>query len=405
MNAAASPEGRPRRRITLLGSTGSIGQSTLDVVRNLGGGVEVVGLAAGRSAEKLAAQAADHPGARLALAEESEAPTLRHHLAESPDGRLLLGPDAAERLVETTEADLLIAAMVGAAGLGPALLGIRRGMDIALANKETLVAAGELVVPLAREHGVRLLPVDSEHSAIFQCLRTAGRGEPGGPAEDNRSIKRIVLTASGGPFRTKSLEEIRNATVDEALNHPTWAMGPKITIDSATMMNKALEIIEAHWLFGLPADRIDVIIHPQSIAHSFVEFNDHSILAQLGPPDMKTPIQYALSWPDRAPGCGEAMDWTQLSRLDFEQPDFQRFPALGLAYRVIEEGGTAGAVLNAANEQAVEAFLDRRIPFGRIVELAEAALDALPAEPIHELETVLEADRRARAFVREQIGS
>ncbi|MDX1682815.1 MAG: 1-deoxy-D-xylulose-5-phosphate reductoisomerase, partial [Phycisphaeraceae bacterium] len=308
----------------------------------------VAGLAAGRSVEALAEQARAHDCPPLALADEAAADQLREKL---PDATVYSGPDAALELVEATEATDVVAAVVGSAGLPATLAGIKRGLRIGLANKETLVAAGALVTPLVREHDAVLLPIDSEHSAIFQCLAD----------QPQRAIKRIVLTASGGPFRTATAEQMANATVDEALNHPTWDMGPKITIDSATMMNKALEIIEAHWLFDLPGDQIEVIIHPQSIAHSFVEFTDHSVLAQLGPPDMKTPIQYALTYPDRDAGCSEAMDWSALRQLDFEPPDPERFPALRLAFEVIEAGGTAGAVFNAANEAAVAAFLDRKI--------------------------------------------
>jgi 1-deoxy-D-xylulose-5-phosphate reductoisomerase len=307
---------------------------------------------------------------------------------------------------------VLVAAIVGAAGLPATIAGIRKGMDIALANKETLVAAGELVMPLVKKHSIHLLPVDSEHSAIFQCLegsRFTVHGSATGPEPEpqtlNSCVKRIVLTASGGPFRTASLAAIRSATVEQALKHPTWNMGAKITIDSATMMNKALEIIEAHWLFGLRVEQIEVIIHPQSIVHSFVEFTDNSVLAQLGPPDMKTPIQYALTWPQRRTGISDSMDWTKLRQLDFEPPDHDRFPALKLAYRAIEAGGTAGAILNAANERAVAAFLDRRISFGRITELVREAMDAL--EPVHvaDIHTVLDADRAARQFVDQRITS
>ena len=246
-----------------------------------------------------------------------------------------------------------------------------------------------------REHGATLIPVDSEHSAIFQCLN----------GEESRHIKRIVLTASGGPFRSADKKSMDEATVEEALEHPTWNMGPKITIDSATMMNKALEIIEAHWLFDLPAEKISVIIHPQSVAHSFVEFEDNSVMAQLGPPDMQTPIQYALTYPHRAAGCSAAMDWTTLSTLEFEQPNFARFGALKLAYQVIEAGGTAGAVFNAANEAAVSAFLERKIGFGRIMELVADALSAIEVRPVDSLDTALDADRQAREFVSKVINS
>jgi 1-deoxy-D-xylulose-5-phosphate reductoisomerase len=333
-------------------------------------------------------------------------PALRDEVArELPGVTVFAGPDAPQQLVEQVEATDVAAAMVGAAGLPATIAAAQRGLRISLANKETLVAAGGLVKPLVQRHGARLIPVDSEHSAIFQCLQEHPRHE----------VKRIVLTASGGPFRTCTKQQIDNATVEAALNHPTWNMGPKITIDSATMMNKALEIIEAYWLFDLspagsqtPAsEKIAVIVHPQSIVHSFVEFTDHSILAQLGPPDMRTPIQYALTYPSRAGGCSEAMDWSTLSKLTFEPPDPERFPALRLAYRVIEMmrngGQTAGAVLNAANEAAVAAFLEHRIRFGRIVELVERALETIDPSPIASLDDVLEADAAARRFVVEEL--
>lgn len=405
-----------RRRIVLLGSTGSIGLNTLEVVENLGPGYQVVGLAAGRNADVLVEQTRRLGVEHIAVADEGAATTVRGQL---PGAEVHAGPDAALQLVEAVDADVLVGAIVGAAGLPATLRAIDKGMTIALANKETLVAAGELVVPRARAHGVSLLPIDSEHSAVFQCLqgsdeRPATSDEANGDRADTPDgpsliahcyprLKRIILTASGGPFRNASKGEIDNATVEQALNHPTWNMGRKITIDSATMMNKALEIIEAHWLFGLDAGQIEVIIHPQSIAHSFVEFVDHSILAQLGTPDMRTPIQYALTWPDRPVGCSEPLDWSQLRQLDFQPADLERFPALGLAYRVIERGGTSGAVLNAANEVAVEAFLDQRIRFGRITDLVGAALDAIEPTPVTDLQTVLDADAAARAYVRSRL--
>ena len=296
-------------------------------------------------------------------------------------------------------------------------------MRVSLSNKETLVAAGELVQPLLDRHGGALLPVDSEHSAIFQCL-AAGEAAPGSrvpgcgnqahtgsdkPASSGHrspvtghatDVRRIVLTASGGPFRNADADTMRRATVEQALKHPTWKMGPKITIDSATMTNKALEIIEAHWLFRLPSEKISVIVHPQSVVHSFVEFLDGSVLAQLGPPDMRTPIQYALTYPDRPHGCADVMDWSQMATLTFEQPDYDKFPALRLAYDVIEAGGTAGAIFNAANEAAVEAFLDRRIPFGRIADLVTETLSLVPTKPLTDLEDALQADTAARQCVR-----
>ena len=389
-----SDDHAPARRLIILGSTGSIGVNALQVADHLNQTgqmrLEVVGLAAGNNAQLLIDQAKARHVEAVAIADDAQRPAIT---AALPDAGVFTGPDAAKQLIESTQADMIVAAIVGSAGLPATLAAIELGMDIALANKETLVAAGELVMPLVAKHGVQLLPVDSEHSAIFQCL-----------AGQNRCIKRIVLTASGGPFRTASAGQIRHATVDEALNHPTWNMGPKITIDSATMMNKALEIIEAHWLFGLSAEQIQVIIHPQSIAHSFVEFADHSILAQMGTPDMRTPIQYALTHPRRATGCSRPLDWATLSRLDFEPPDHERFGALKLAYRVVEAGGVSGAVLNAANEAAVAAFLARRIEFGRIVELVAQALDEIPNRPAADLDTIENADRAARIFVGERIG-
>ncbi len=400
------------RRLVVLGCTGSIGCNTLHVARHLGERLRVVGLAAGANVDRLTEQAREFNVQHLALADGNGCDPLRHAL---PQATVHHGPDALVELIDSVEADVLVGAVVGSAGLPATCRAIERGWTIALANKETLVAAGELVVPLARQHHVDLLPIDSEHSAIFQCLQ--GSEKPIANSEKDRGspsetpirhspfaigypqVKRIVLTASGGPFRTASAQTIANATVEQALAHPTWAMGRKITIDSATMMNKALEIIEAHWLFGLGGDQIDVIVHPQSIAHSFVEFADHSILAQLGTPDMRTPIQYALTWPDRAPGSSTPLDWSALTQLDFQQPDFERFPALKLAYRVIDAGGTSGAVLNAANEVAVAAFLERRIRFGRITELVAEALDAIDPTPITRLDDVLAADAAARAFV------
>lgn len=384
------------RRLIVLGSTGSIGVNTLAVVDHLNRirpsrqHIEVVGLAAGRSARLLIEQARRFGVRHIAVAEAASA---REVQAALPQVKVFTGPDACEQLVREVEASDVAAAVVGAAGLPATVAAAELGRTICLANKEALVAAGALVTPLVRERGGALLPVDSEHSAVLQCLGDHPR----------QQVKRIVLTASGGPFRQMSKADMQGATVEQALNHPTWNMGPKITIDSATLMNKALEIVEAHWLFDLPGSRIDVVVHPQSIVHSFVEFTDHSILAQLGPPDMRTPIQYALTYPDRPAGCSEAMDWSKLATLTFEPPDRDRFPAVDLAYRVIETGGTAGAVLNAANEAAVQAFLERRIRFGRIVELVTEALETIEVRPVDSLAAVLDADREARAFVQARL--
>jgi len=399
----ASPPSRSPRRLIVMGSTGSIGVNTLKVVEHLNTmpssgrpRIDVVGLAAGRSVGPLIEQARRFHVPAVAIADERQQKTLQEAL---PEAKIYAGPDATLRLVEESDATDAAAAIVGSAGLPGTLAAIRKGVRIGLANKETLVAAGPLVAPLVRQHGAKLIPVDSEHSAIFQCLECQNTGP------SHEAIKRIVLTASGGPFRTTDKQTMHNATVEQALQHPTWNMGPKITIDSATMMNKALEIIEAHWLFDLPPDKIEVIIHPQSTVHSFVEFADNSILAQIGPPDMKTPIQYALVYPDRTAGCSQALDWTTLNTLEFEQPDHDKFGSLKLAYEVIRTGGTAGAIFNAANEAAVAAFLDKKIRFGRILELVAHALHGVESKPVESLETILEADRQARGFVAKQMGA
>lgn len=378
------------RRLILLGSTGSIGTNALTVVEHLHERklmrFEVVGLAAATQAAVVAKQAKRFDVEHVAIADDAAAASLgevKHVYA---------GPDAALQLIEAVArpGDLVLGAMVGSAGLPAMIAAIDKGCDIALANKETLVAAGVLVMPLVRQRGVHLLPVDSEHSAIFQCLQ-AGRS--------NGEVGRLVLTASGGPFRTWPADRVENATVEETLDHPTWNMGPKVTVDSASLMNKALEVIEAHWLFDMPADRIAVVVHPQSIVHSFVEFVDGSVVAQLSPPDMKSPIQYALSWPKRLDGCAPTMDWQTAARLDFEPVDHDRFPSLQLAWQVIETGGTSGAIFNAANEVAVAAFLDRRIPFGMIPRLVEQALNTVVSVPVRSLDDIHQADLAARAEV------
>ncbi|MEO0514554.1 MAG: 1-deoxy-D-xylulose-5-phosphate reductoisomerase [Planctomycetota bacterium] len=386
-SVSARPNDGPPRRIVVLGSTGSIGVNTLAVIEHLTRtGIcpfEVIGLAAGTNAKMLSEQAKRHGCTAVALADAGPSISL-------DADHVFSGPDAATQLVEHTRPDVVVSAIVGAAGLAATVEALRQGCTVALANKETLVAAGAWVMPLAREYGATIIPVDSEHSAIFQAL---------GQTTETTGVRRVVLTASGGPFREWPADRMRDATPEQALNHPTWDMGPKITIDSATMMNKALEIIEAHHLFALPPEKIEAVIHPQSIVHSFVEFADHSVLAQLGPPDMRTPIQVALTHPKRLAGCSDQLDWSKLRQLDFLPPDGERFPALKLAYDVIRRGGTAGAVFNAANEAAVQAFLEHRIRFGRIVELVGEALAAVPAVPIDNLEVVFLADQQARDFV------
>ena len=394
----SNPSPRNPRRLIVLGSTGSIGVSALEVVEHLAGTgsngprFEVVGLAAGRRVDELRDQC-DRFGVRDAAIGLDSVET-----SEGSSLRLRCGVESAVELVRDVAApgDLVIAAMVGAAGIPAVLEAIERGCDIALANKETLVAAGAIVTAAAARKGVEIIPIDSEHAAVHQCVRS-GRG----PEE----ISRIVLTASGGPFRTWDADRIERATVKEALDHPPWKRGPKVTIDSASMMNKGLELIEAHWLFGVGADRLDAIVHPQSIVHSFVEFLDGSSVAQLSPPDMRMPIQYAMCHPERVAGCAPSLDYTTLRDLVFEPLDHRRFPAPGLALEAIRAGGTAGAVLNAANEAAVEAFLEERIAFGRIPELVKAALDTIEIVEAVDLDVVLDADRRARDLVGERSAS
>ncbi|MEQ8844632.1 MAG: 1-deoxy-D-xylulose-5-phosphate reductoisomerase [Phycisphaerales bacterium] len=392
---------RETRRLIVLGSTGSIGRQTLDVVAHLTAlaqqqgqppPIEVVGLAAGRRADELAQQAAAHNVRNLALCEGQG------------DAATFTGPDAAERLVREVEADVVMAAVVGAAGLPATLAAVELGRDVALANKETLVAAGAIVVPTAERTGAKLLPVDSEHSALWQCLHAiAGPGEAP-PMRPPRHVKRLVLTASGGPFRTASASDVYNATPQQALAHPTWNMGPKVTVDCASLTNKALEVIEAHWLFGFPSGQLDVLVHPQSIVHSLIETVDHSVLAQLGISDMRLPIQFALTHPDRVASHTPRLDLAELARLDFEEPDEQRFPALAVARWVIDTGGTAGAIFNAANEAAVEAFLAGHIPFGRIGELTRAACEAIEPRSMASLGDAMDADAEARGFVRGRLG-
>ena len=378
--------------LVVLGSTGSIGVSTLDVVKNLGPErARIVGLAAGSKWEKLAEQArALRP--RFVSVSPGE-PYRRLKDALAGVCQVLEGEKGQCEMVASSDCTAVLAAVTGAAGLPAVVEAARRGKRLCLSNKESLVVAGPIVRRLARENGAPLLPVDSEHSAIFQCLRS-GNGE--------REVKKIILTASGGPFRTWTKERMARCTVDEALAHPTWKMGPNITIDSATLMNKALEVVEAHWLFDLEADRIDTICHPQSIVHSLVEFVDGSVLAQMGVPDMRVPIQYALTYPERQPLPVATFDLAKIGRLDFEPIDHDRFPAIGLAYRVLKQGGAGGAVLNAANETARGAFLERAISFDEITRTNAHVLDRyydgrgprVDASP--DLEAVLAADRWAR---------
>ena len=368
--------------LSLLGATGSIGRQTLEVAAHLN--IPVCALAAGRNAEALEAAARRFRPRLAVLYDEAAAADLRLRLADT-EVKVLSGMEGLLEAASLPEADTVLAAMSGAAGLRPALSAIRAGKKLALANKETLVCAGSLVTAAAEQAGVPLLPVDSEHSAIFQCLQ--GKGE----------VKRILLTASGGPFRTWDADALGRATREDALRHPNWSMGPKITVDSATLMNKGLEFIEAMWLFRMPPEKIKVLIHPQSVVHSAVEFADGAVIAQLGSPDMRLPIQLALTWPERKPCPAPALDLTKTPPLTFQEPDLERFPCLGLAMDCAERPETAdAAVMNAANEEAVAAFLAERIRFPQIYETVSRTLAALSGRPGGTLEDILAADEEAR---------
>ncbi len=381
----------PRRRsFALLGSTGSVGVSTLALVERFPERFRAVALAAGRNMEVLAEQVRRHAPDLVSVADEASGADLRQRVPGFT-GRILVGSDGPLAVATHPEADLVLSALVGALGLVPTLAAVHAGKHVALANKEVLVVAGELVTRAAREKGVDLLPVDSEHNAIFQALQGHRRAD----------VKRIVLTASGGPFLTRPAAELATVTVAEALNHPTWKMGPKITIDSATLMNKGLEVIEARWLFDVDADRIDVVIHPQSIVHSMVEYIDGSVLAQMAVPDMTIPIAYALAYPARlALDYLRPLDLPAAGTLTFVAPDRQRFPCLDLAYRALRAGGTMPAVLNAANEIAVERFLAEDIAYREIPALVSAVMDAHEHAAAESLDQLLAADGWARDAAR-----
>ncbi len=386
--------------LTILGSTGSIGESTLDVVARHPDRFRIVALTGHRQVERLREQCRRFQPELAVVADAEAAERLRAGLvADGIATRVAHGPEALVEAARHEDAPLVMAAIVGAAGLPPALAAVEAGKRVMLANKESLVLSGALFMEAARRSGALILPVDSEHSAIFQCLPVDERARP-----QTRGVRRIVLTASGGPFRDTPREALAEITPEQACAHPNWAMGRKISVDSATMMNKGLEVIEAHWLFGLPPERLEVVVHRQSIVHSLVDYHDGSMLAQLGNPDMRTPIAYALAWPERITSGVAPLDLVSCARLDFQTADSQRFPCLELAYRALRTGGTATAVLNAANEEAVAAFLDRRIGFLDIPRLIEAALTAVEVQAADSLETVLAADRRAREFVRRRIG-
>jgi 1-deoxy-D-xylulose-5-phosphate reductoisomerase len=377
------------KRIAILGSTGSIGLSTLDVVRHLADRCRVTGLAARSRWELLKDQVAEFRPARAALAGETGFDALESALNGSAT-RLLKGMKGVSEVAVAEDVDVVLSAITGYAGLEPGLAALRAGKSLALANKESLVTAGPLMIEAARAGGAKIIPVDSEHSAIFQAMASGRAGE----------VRRVFITASGGPFRTASLREMEEASPEQALRHPTWNMGPKITIDSATMMNKALEIIEARWLFDLRPDQIEILVHPQSIVHSLVEFRDGSVIAQLGMPDMRVPIQYALTWPERLEGNARRLNLAEVRSLAFEPWDPVRFPAVELGFRAAKAGGTLGAVLNAANEVAVEAFLARRIRFTRIASLVREVMDRHRTVASPTLDDIRAADAWARAEAR-----
>jgi 1-deoxy-D-xylulose-5-phosphate reductoisomerase len=378
------------QNLAILGATGSIGLNTLDVAARHPGRFRVFALSANERIEQLAELCLRHRPSYAVVAQPAQVETLRARLSPGRT-EILVGQEGLERIAAHPQTDCVMAAIVGAAGLVPTLAAARAGKKLLLANKEALVMAGPIFMHAVRVHGATLLPIDSEHNAVFQCLPDSFSGELGG-----YGVRRVVLTASGGPFREATLEQLRSVTPEEACAHPNWSMGRKISVDSATMMNKALEVIEAHWLFGAKPEQIEVLVHPQSVVHSMVEYADGSVIAQLGNPDMRTPIAHALAHPERIEAGVGALDLSRVGRLDFCAPDFDRFPALRLGYRALREGGTSPATLNAANEVAVNAFLERRLPFLAITAVIEAAMDQLPPRPLRELEDVLAADAAAR---------
>ncbi len=380
-----------RKRVVVLGATGSIGDSTLKVAHDIPERMEIVGLAANSNAEKLVAAANKMRPEAICLVDETKIDILQRDLDYQP--RIFTGEVGLRELACLTNADMVLVAIVGTGGLRPALAAIEAGKDLAVASKEILVMAGEIVMREARDHGVRVLPVDSEHNAIFQCL-------DGRPSE----VRRIILTASGGPFRETPSNQLADVTVEEALKHPTWNMGPKITIDSATLFNKGLEMIEAHWLFGVEMNRVEIVIHPQSIVHSMVEFADGSTLAQLSYSNMCFPIQYAVTWPDRVPNTLPPLDFSTLSKLEFFPPRYEDFPAIKLARRAGETGGTLPAVMNAANEVAVAAFLNRHLRFPQIWETVAQVMDRHRTVAHPDLDAILAADQWARAEATAAIG-
>jgi 1-deoxy-D-xylulose-5-phosphate reductoisomerase len=380
------------RGIAILGSTGSIGCNTLRVIESLGGRFRVVALGAGRNLAKLGEQIVAHRPTLVSVESEDSVEQLQNELASRNVSypRIVSGEAGLVEVATASEADSVVSATVGAVGFVPTLRALEAGKRVLLANKETLVMAGELMTRAAEKSGAELLPIDSEHNALHQCLRGEKRSE----------VRRIILTASGGPFRTRDKAAIGAATVKEAMQHPTWNMGAKITIDSATLMNKGLEVIEAHWLFGFGPDEISIVVHPESIVHSMIELIDGSVIAQMGITDMRHAIQYALTYPERCKTALPPLDLTRLASLRFEPPDVERFPCISLAYRALRAGGTVPAAMNAANEEAVHAFIDERIGFSDIPYVIESVMNVEHQRDAATLETVLETDRNARGHAR-----
>ena len=386
--------------VSVLGATGSIGVSTLDVLGRHPDKYRVVALTANRDVAKLAEQCRRFRPEIAAMADSDSAVALARELVDLPGTQVLAGDEGLAAAACHPQAEQVMAAIVGAAGLLPTLAAVRAGKRILLANKEALVVSGQLFMDAVRQHGAQVLPIDSEHNAVFQCM----------PADYARGltpvgVRRILLTASGGPFRTRALDELVDVTPEQACNHPNWDMGRKISVDSATMMNKGLEVIEARWLFDAAPEQIQVVVHPQSVIHSMVEYADGSVLAQLGNPDMRTPIAHALAWPERITSGVASLNLFDIARLDFEEPDFDRFPCLALAYQAIRAGGAAPAVLNAANEVAVAAFLDGRMGFTAIAGMIASVLERMPGGDASSLDALLAADAEARALAEQTLST
>jgi len=383
------------KSLAVIGATGSVGQNTLRVVEHLKDRFQIFALAAHSTVDLLAEQTAAFHPIVVAIGDPARVPQFRQRCTElriaMPE--VVTGQSGLRQIASAPQVDIVVSAAVGAAGLQPTYSAVAAGKTVALANKEAMVVGGELLRKTAERTGARLIPIDSEHSALDQCLRSGQRGE----------VRRLILTASGGPFRETPAEQFAKITPEEALKHPTWQMGKRITVDSATLMNKGLEVIEARWLFDIAPERIDIMVHPQSVVHSMVEFVDGSIVAQLGTADMRQPIQYALTYPERLPSAVASLDWTMVPRLDFNPPDRKRFPCISLAYRAIEMGGTAPAVVNAADEVVVQAFLDKKLLFSDIPKIVADTLEAHTVQPADRLESVMEADAWARSHALSQV--